>query len=201
MDPESSAEFTTDCTNAEPKSPLCEVLPVPTEVERLLGGLGRHCPSNRSKFQVQAQNKTGCWGQLHGWGPWELHLCKVKHDSALCRVQNAIPAHPAGQAGEDESGGREPGPQKRFTLPPNQHFPECVPQNISLSCKMLHKGKQMLETFGKAAAGFPTKSVTMPMSILKVLGSSAARNLPNLSLMYPSWWTGPQWPFLPLQTL
>lgn len=124
MDPESSAEFTTDCINAEPKSPLCEVLPVPTEVERLLGGLGRHCPSNRSKFQVQAQNKTGCWGQLHGWGPWELHLCKVKHDSALCRVQM-----PSLHTQQDRLGRMKVGEENQ--VPKNDS--RCLQISISLS--------------------------------------------------------------------
>lgn len=67
MDPQSSAEFTTDGTSAEPKSVLCEVLPVPTESAAPLGSRST-LSLQREHAWVCAQNKAGCLGQLPSWG-------------------------------------------------------------------------------------------------------------------------------------
>ena len=73
MDPYSSAEFATDCTSAEPKSALCEVLPAPTEVAILLGVSGNIVsPAVACSSPCSEQNRllgTAAWLGLWGVAP------------------------------------------------------------------------------------------------------------------------------------
>lgn len=153
---------------------------------------------SRSTLSLQQEHVPGpgsgqnrLLGTAARLGP--LGAAPVQRKARFCPLPSAE-RHPC-TASRTGGGGRKwektiRSPKQR-TLPPNQHFPECVPQNTSLSCKMLHREKQMLRTFGKAAAGFPIESVTMPTSMLKVPKSPAAKKLLNLSLTYPSWWLDP----------
>jgi hypothetical protein len=60
MDPESSAEFTTNWTSAEPSSTLCKVLPSPTEVTLLLGvTVSMVPPAGLRTFQAYALELEG----------------------------------------------------------------------------------------------------------------------------------------------